>query len=248
MSIIAVLSGLDPSGGAGITADIETINQFGLTSLPIITNLTTQNTKSVKSLKEVDSDLITSQFRYLEEDIEFKVVKIGLLSSIKQIKAIAKLVNNKTVVMDPVISPSKGNIFYDKATIKALKTILIPMCKIITPNIQELYYLSEQKNEQKAIDNINCKWILLTTTDVSSDMINHRLYCDSKLTKTFSYKKLAGNYHGSGCTLSSAISALIALKFNIELACEKALEYTYKTLLNAKKIGKSQLHPNRIKI
>ena len=88
---VLVLSGLDPCGGAGISADIETINQFGVTSLPIVTTLTVQNTQSVKSTQAVDIEIITEQFNHLKEDIDFSVVKIGLLSSKFQIQTIASL-------------------------------------------------------------------------------------------------------------------------------------------------------------
>jgi hydroxymethylpyrimidine/phosphomethylpyrimidine kinase len=90
--------------------------------------------------------------------------------------------------------------------------------------------------------------VLLTTTDVSDASIEHRLYQQAKLVKSYTYDKLLGNYHGSGCTLSSAISALIASGVDIEIACKKALDYTYQTLLNAKNIGKMQFHPNRMPV
>jgi hydroxymethylpyrimidine/phosphomethylpyrimidine kinase len=86
---------------------------------------------------------------------------------------------------------------------------------------------------------------LVTTTDSSEVDIEHRLYHNSKLVEQFSYIKLPDKYHGSGCTLSSAISALIASDVAVNIACRRALDYTYQTLLNAKSLGKMQYHPNR---
>ncbi len=244
---VLVLSGLDPCGGAGLVADIESINQFGVTPLVITTNLSVQNTVSVESLVEVDCDLIVKQFKHLQTDVDFEVVKIGLLSSIKQIKTIAKLVKNKTIILDPIVKSSSDCDFLDDALIDALKQQLLPLTKVITPNLAELQVLSGEQDEQKAIKKLFCNWILLTKTDSSDDVIEHCLYHHATLIQSFVYQKLPGNYHGSGCTLSSAISALIASGLGIEIACKRALDYTYQTLLNAKSIGKMQFHPNRQK-
>lgn len=137
--------------------------------------------------------------------------------------------------------------FLDDALIDALKQQLLPLTKVITPNLSELQVLSGEQDEQKAIKKLFCNWILLTKTDSSDDVIEHCLYHHATLIQSFVYQKLPGNYHGSGCTLSSAISALIASGLGIEIACKRALDYTYQTLLNAKSIGKMQFHPNRQK-
>lgn len=245
MNTVLVFSGLDPCGGAGVVADVETISQFGLTPLPIITNLTTQNTQSVAGLDEVDSALICKQFHHLQEDIDFSVVKIGLLSSNKQIKTIADLVKGKTVVLDPIISPSSGGNFLDEESLATLTKELLPLATIITPNMAELQALSGTEDEQKAVKKLACEWVLLTTADNSSVQVQHRLYHHTKLLKRFTYQKLPGEYHGSGCTLASAISALIAMGDTPQNACKYALDYTYQTLLNGKSVGKMQIHPNR---
>jgi len=102
---VLLFSGLDPSGAAGVSADIETINQFGITPLPIITTLTVQNTQNVTFLEATNNSLIQAQFKSIKEDIDFKVVKIGLLGSSSQIKTIAKLLINRpdlSIVLDPI--------------------------------------------------------------------------------------------------------------------------------------------------
>lgn len=242
---ILVLSGLDPSAGAGIVADIETINQFSLTPLSIITTLTVQNTSSVKSFQAVDAGLITEQFEHLQADMDFSVVKIGLLSSIEQIKAIARLTFDKTIVLDPIIKSGAGDGLLPADLVAVLVAKLLPIAKIITPNMAELQTLANETCEQKAVEKLDCEWILLTTTDSCEGEIQHRLYHFSKCVKRFNYAKLPFNYHGSGCTLSSAISAFLVLGIEMEDACKKALDYTYETLLKAKKVGKIQYHPNR---
>ena len=245
---VLLFSGLDPSGAAGVSADIETINQFGITPLPIITTLTVQNTQNVTFLEATNNSLIQAQFKSIKEDIDFKVVKIGLLGSSSQIKAIAKLLINRTdlsIVLDPIIVSSSDNELSTDSMIEAMKNDLIPLCSLLTPNLSELSSLAPGLNEQSAVASLKCPWVLVTTSDSSEVEIEHRLYHHSNLVSKFTYKKLPGNYHGSGCTLSSAISALIATDVSVEDACRRALDYTYQTLLNAKKLGKMQYHPNR---
>ncbi len=242
---VLVLSGLDPCGGAGISADIETINQFGLNALPIVTTMTVQNTCSVTQIEPVDSDLIARQFHHLQADIDFNVVKIGLTCSSEQIKNIANLVQGKTIVLDPIIKAGTQDVLLQEKAIDALKQDLLPWVKILTPNVAELHALSGEKDEQKAIEKLSCEWVLVTTTDVSDAVIEHRLYHKAQLVKSYTYDKLSGVYHGSGCTLASSIAALITQGLSMQDVCQRALDYTYQTLLNAKSIGKMQLHPNR---
>ena len=245
---VLLFSGLDPSGAAGVSADIETINQFGITPLPIITTLTVQNTQNVTFLEATNNSLIQAQFKSIKEDIDFKVVKIGLLGSSSQIKTIAKLLINRTglfIVLDPIIVSSSDNELSTDSMIEAMRNDLIPLCSLLTPNLSELSSLAPGLNEQSAVASLKCPWVLVTTSDSSEVEIEHRLYHHSNLVSKFTYKKLPGNYHGSGCTLSSAISALIATDVSVEDSCRRALDYTYQTLLNAKKLGKMQYHPNR---
>lgn len=248
MPTVLVFSGLDPSGGAGIAADIETINQFGVIPLHIATLLTVQNTCSVKNTFAIDSEFMIEQFHHLQADIEFSVVKIGLLGE-NQIKILAQLLSgqNLKIVLDPIVKSSSKSIFLNAKAIKILNKTMLPLVDVLTPNLDELFFLSGEKNEEKAIKLLPCEWVLLTSADADNLQIEHRLYHHAKLCKRFGYAKLPHNYHGSGCTLSAAISALLALDFGVEEACAKALDYTYQTLLNAKKVGKMQYHPYRQK-
>ena len=245
---VLVFSGLDPCGGAGVGADIESINQFGVTPLPIVTTLTVQNTQSVKSTQTVDAQLITEQFNHLKEDVDFSVVKIGLLSSKSQIQTIASLLETceaLTIVLDPIVSSSTNQQLLDEQALKSLKQELLPMVTVLTPNVAELNALSSTEDEQQAIESLPCEWVLLTTTDTSKNKIEHRLYHHAQCVERFTYTKLPGDYHGSGCTLSSTISALLASGVDVNIACKRALDYTYQSLLSAKSIGKMQYHPNR---
>jgi len=245
---VLLFSGLDPCGAAGVVADIETINQFGMTSLPIITTLTVQNTQEIKLVETTSQKLIEAQFQALTEDIAFQTVKIGLLGSLGQIKTIIKLLNTReglSIILDPVITSGNDEVLLDEDAINMIRNELVPLATILTPNLTELSRLAPGLDEKSAILSLDCPWVLVTTADKSEVDIEHRLYHHSKLVNQFPYKKLPGKYHGSGCTLSSAISALIASDVPVEIACKRALDYTYQTLLSAKKLGKMQYHPNR---
>jgi hydroxymethylpyrimidine/phosphomethylpyrimidine kinase len=126
-----------------------------------------------------------------------------------------------------------------------MKKYLFPKCTILTPNLEELNLLSPGLSEKEAVSSLNCPWVLVTTSDSSKIDIEHRLYNKSSLIRRFNYKKLPDKFHGSGCTLSSAISALLAKGIAIEEACDQGLAYTYQCLLNAKKLCKMQYHPIR---
>ena len=245
---VLLFSGLDPSGAAGISADIETINNFGVTPLPIITTLTAQNTQRFDSIVLTEDSLLEKQYNLIHEDISFSTVKIGLLGSVSQIETISRLITKKSplsVVLDPIlISGNQENLSSSKM-IEAMKINLFPKSTIITPNLEELNFLAPGMGEQEAVSSLNCSWVLVTTSDASNIDMEHRLYNDSNLIRRFKYKKLEGKFHGSGCTLSSAISALIAKGISTEDACDQGLAYTYQCLLNAKKIGKMQYHPTR---
>ena len=246
---VLVFSGLDPSGGAGISADIEAINQFGITTLPIVTVLTAQNTCEVTQLEAVDCELIEAQYKAVAADIDFQVVKIGLLGSAEQINTIANCLSEKpqlSIVLDPIIRASSDKQLVDESAILAMRKQLIPLSTIITPNQTELLLLAPGLNESSAIKSLNCPWVLLTGTDGAQKEIEHRLYWQGELHSSFRYVKLPGEYHGSGCTLASSISALLALGVDVDIACKRALDYCYQTLLSAKKLGKMQYHPNRL--
>ncbi|MCS5591142.1 MAG: hydroxymethylpyrimidine/phosphomethylpyrimidine kinase [Gammaproteobacteria bacterium] len=247
---VLVFSGLDPSGGAGLSADIEAINQFGITALPIATTLTAQNTFEVTMVQAVDCAIIEAQFRALIKDIDFQVAKIGLLGTASQVNTIANCLSKKPelrIVLDTIVCSSSNKQLLDESAVMAMKDKLIPLAEIITPNRSELALLAPDLDEVEAVQLLGRPWTLVTGTDDSKTEIEHRLYQGGELHAGFNYVKLPGEYHGSGCTLASSISALLARGLDMDIACKRALDYCYQTLLNAKKLGKMQYPPNRSK-
>lgn len=262
MANVLVIAGLDPSGGAGLCADIEVLSHWGIHSLPIITTLTVQNTQAVQAVQSVSTTLMKQQIHALIEDMQIDAIKIGLLSNCTQIDFLFELLTDYQhipIVLDPIITASMSFPLLPPSATKRLKKIL-PLCTIITPNAAELDILAGTKDKQgtksqgdrgdsKESDNVQSLgacWVLLTKTDSSTTTIHHKLYQGGKVVKTYTYPKLSGQFHGSGCTLSTTITAQLLYKNNVPTACWHALNYTYQTLIKADKLGKMQSHPNRL--
>jgi hydroxymethylpyrimidine/phosphomethylpyrimidine kinase len=236
---VLVFSGLDPSGGAGLNADIETLHTNQVNTLPIATVLTAQNSQTFKSTYNVDVNLIKQQYQLIEDEFKIDAIKLGLLGDKKQLSMIGNILKNKTIpiVCDPIISTSSGELVM--SNILDFKKYILPYITLLTPNKKEYaLLLSEEKK-------LNCPWVLITAGDDDTEVIQHQLLHKGKLVKTFEFKKLPFHYHGSGCTLSSSITAFLAKGDTMEDACEKGLNYTYESLLAAKKIGANNYRPKR---
>ncbi len=242
---ILVLSGLDPSGGAGLLRDVNTIESLYTNTTPVhafgvITLLTAQNTSVITSVKAVDTEFIWQQVATLHAEYTIDVIKIGVIDD-AHLSVIERIINmlNVPVVLDPVICSSST---HDFANLNALRALL-PKCSIITPNYAELMMLTGAESVSEAVAKIESKYLLLTTTDVSEGEITHQLYRGNMHLNSYTYAKLAHNYHGSGCTLASFL-AVKYLQYDIQTACKHALDDTYQTLVRANFGGARQLHPN----
>ena len=242
---VLLLSGLDPSGAAGISADIETLAYHHVVPLPIITALTAQNTQCVRTQKAVSVALIDEQTQMLSADVSYQAVKIGLLASAAQIKWLGKFAQTQTcpIVLDPIIRASSGAVFLNADKLHLLKQYVLPFVTLLTPNIAELTALTRVNDTDQAAKILSCSWLL--ATNGASQNIEHRLYENGIYRCSFYNPKLPHHYHGSGCTLASAAAAQLALGKAVDHACEQALNYTYQTLKSAIKLGKKQAHPKR---
>ncbi|MFV2060097.1 MAG: hydroxymethylpyrimidine/phosphomethylpyrimidine kinase [Gammaproteobacteria bacterium] len=248
---VLVFSGLDPTGGAGIQADIETILSLGAKPCSIITALTVQDTISVHKYSTVESDFIAQQARCILNDISINCIKIGMIASEEIITEILSIVSDFPkipLVIDPIWSAGGGGALSNSKTYNRLLTELIPRASIVTPNSVEARKLvPSAKNLEECADNLlsnGCKSVLITGAHEDSSDVCNTFYSKDHIIPQ-NWPRLAQNYHGSGCTLSSSIAAFIAMGQDLESAVYNAQQYTYNTLLNACKIGRGQLIPNR---
>lgn len=250
---VLVFAGLDPTGGAGLQADIEAIGSMGGHALPVITAITAQDTHDVKSCSPVSAVSIIEQARVLLDDIRVDAIKIGLVGGIAAIGAIHTIVKEHEdipVVVDPVCASGAGTALSDDEQIDALVSLLLPLATMATPNTLEARLLTPEADSLNAaaqeLLSYGCRYVLLTGSHEASADIVHRLYAEHRLVRSFHCERLAGSYHGSGCTLSSAIAALLGHGLDPPAAVSEALDYTLETLRHAMPIGSGQLIPRRL--
>jgi len=249
---ILCLSGFDPSGGAGIQADIESIASMGGHAVPVITALTVQNTQNVSHFSPVETQLFTEQVDMLLDDVAVKAIKIGMVGSLNIIETISRILKEHSelpVIYDPVLAAGGGANLTETGMLAAIQELLLPHTTILTPNSPEARLLSNETDLDacgKKLMEQGCEAVLLTGTHEDKKHVDNMWFYEGKHIETFSWDRLPHEYHGSGCTLASAIAALIAQGLDPFNAVNEAQDYSWNTLKHAFKISeKGQLIPNR---
>ena len=250
---ILCIGGLDPSGGAGLQADIEAIAQCGGYALPIASCLTVQDSSNAKSVHSVDSMIIKQQANALFDDMKISACKIGVIPNQEIAITIAQIIKqlpNTPIVLDPVISASHGAKFVDAATLELIKDILLPTVTVATPNTSELNQLITEgeciTSKAKSLCILGPQYVLVTGADEETETVVNFLVNSKKVLNEYSWPRQPYSYHGSGCTLSSALACNLAFGLTVNDAVEKAQRYTIKTLEYADMPGQGQWIPKRI--
>lgn len=250
---VLVFAGLDPTGGAGLEADIEAIASLGGHAMPVITTITVQDTEDVKRAEPVDAMSVVEQARAVLEDIEVAAIKIGLTGSVAIIEAIHTILSDYPdvpVVLDPVTASGAGTPLTDEDQLDAMVTLLFPLTTLLTPNSVEARTLAAEADSLNAtaqqLMSYGCDYVLLTGTHEPTREVTHRLYGDRRLLKSFVFDRLPATYHGSGCTLASAAAALLAHGVETLAAVNEALHYTQESLKHGYRLGTGQLVPDRL--
>jgi len=251
--VVLCFSGHDPSGGAGIQADIEAISAQGCHATTVITALTCQDTRQVQSFKPVDANKLKKQADMLLKDMTISAIKIGMTADVEVVIAIHTILqthNEIPVILDPVLASGAGTSLSSGKLVNAINTYILPYCQLITPNIPEAFTLSNSSNDTETAANIlldmGAENVLITGTHAESALVEHKLYHANEPMHQFQNNRLPNEYHGSGCTLASSIAAFIAKGFNTSQAVEKGLDYTYQTLQHAHAPGQGQWLPDRL--
>ncbi len=254
---VLTFAATDPSGGAGLQADLLTLASMGCHPLSVVTAITVQDTTGVEGIQSVDSDWVSDQARAILEDIPVAAFKIGVMGSIENIAAIAEIVSDYPeipLVFDPVIASARGDEFASDEALDAFREMIIPQTTVITPNTLELLRLALGEDEERLpadklarrLTDMGAEYVLVTGThDSTLDVIN-TLYGDSGVMRTDRWQRLPGSYHGSGCTLASAIAATIARGLDIEEAVREAQDYTWHALKFGYRPGMGQYIPDRM--
>jgi len=249
----------DPSGGAGLQADILTIASMGCHPLSVVTAITVQDTSGVDDVLAMDADWVIDQARAMLEDVPVAAFKIGLLGSVENIPAIAEVLADYPdvpLVLDPVLSSGRGDELADEDMLDAMRELLIPQTTIITPNSIEARRLAINEDDDnddpsleecaKRILAMGCEYVLITGTHEQTTKVTNTLYSERGVVRSDSWERLPGIYHGSGCTLASAIAALLAQDVDVPEAVKEAQEYTWQTLKSGFRPGMGQHIPDRL--
>ena len=261
-SKILIIAGSDSSGGAGIQADIKTVTALGSYAMTAITAVTAQNTTGVKSIVAIEPKEILNQIIFSSRDIKPDAIKIGMLHSTKVIDAVVRSIKNiqvKKIVLDPVMVAKGGTKLIDEKAIKSLKSKLINKVFLITPNIPEAEILTKTKIKTKedmifaaikliesGAKNVLIKGGHLKYKFVQDILVNK---FEIKIFNSLRYK--TKNTHGTGCTLSSAITTFLSCGKPIKKSCELGIKYVNSAIKTNPKYGKGHgpiNHVNTISI
>ena len=250
--VVLAVSGHDPSGGAGIQADIEAIASFGCHVCTLITSLTVQDTVNVRQVIPQDPKSFKSQARTLLRDIDVDVLKIGLLGNAEIVHALKEIVDEfkiKRLVLDPILRAGGGSPLADEDLLVAMREELLPLTTILTPNVYEALKIAGTTDitlAAETLQSFGCRNVLVTGADIEGEEVINRWYASNGLTKKWVWPKLPGSFHGSGCTLAAAIAANLALGRDLEVALGAAQTFTFRALQGAHLPGGGQWVPQRV--
>ncbi|MDB9936675.1 bifunctional hydroxymethylpyrimidine kinase/phosphomethylpyrimidine kinase [Candidatus Pelagibacter sp.] len=248
-SKILIIAGSDSSGGAGIQADIKTITALGSYAMTAVTAVTIQNTTGVKSIVSIDPKKISNQIEFTSKDIKPDAVKIGMLHSAKVIKSVIHsldVIKAKKIILDPVMIAKGGAKLIDDKAVELLKNKLIKKVSLVTPNIPEAEILTKTRIKTKE-DMIFAASLLIELG--AENVFIKGGHLDSKVVQDIFVNKkeiiiiknrriTTNNTHGTGCTLSSAITTFFACGKTLKTSCELATKYVNNSIRSNLNYGK----------
>lgn len=252
--IVLVFAASDPSGGAGLQADLLTIASLGCHPLSVLTAITAQDTRSVDGLLALEPAWITRQARVVLDDMPVAAFKLGVLGSARNAAAVAAILNEHPripVVLDPVLASGRGDPLSDRETVQVMRSALLPRTTVLTPNSLEARQLALAAPDAdlpgcaRALAVLGCKYVLITGTHEPGAQVTNTLYDKTSKLREDAWPRLPGEYHGSGCTLASALAAFLARGLPIHDAVYEAQAYTWKALEAGFKAGAGQSIPDR---
>tara|TARA_B100001094_G_scaffold33545_1_gene27905 strand:- start:12 stop:824 length:813 start_codon:yes stop_codon:yes gene_type:complete len=235
-SKILIIAGSDSSGGAGIQADIKTVTALGSYAMTAVTAVTSQNTTGVKTIVPISPKEIRNQIIFTSKDIRPNAIKIGMLHTTKVIEAVIKSLENlkiKKIVLDPVMVAKGGTKLIDNEAIKSLKLKLIKKVSLITPNIPEAEILTNTRIKSKEdmifaankLLSIGAKNVLIKGGHLDSEFVQDIFVNKSEIKVFKNFRHITKNTHGTGCTLSSAITTFFSCGKPIKKSCELGIKY-----------------------
>ncbi len=249
--IVLAFAASDPTGGAGLQADVLTIAAMGCHPLSVLTAITVQDTSGVESLQAIDPRWVDDQARRLLAEIRVDAFKLGVLGSARNVAAIASVLADHPevpVVFDPVLASGRGDALASDDMIDALREMILPQSTVVTPNCLEARRLAAEPDLSacaRKILGMGSEYVLITGTHEATDEVVNTLYDAGGVVREDRWQRLPDSYHGSGCTLASAIAAALASGASVPEAVRDAEEFTWQALAAGFAPGAGQFIPNR---
>lgn len=252
-------SATDPSSGAGLQADVLTLASIGCHPVSVLTGYTVQDTTGVENLMPLDAEWVNDQARTILEDVKVSAFKLGVLGSVENIAVVAEIMADYPEVpllIDPILTSGRGDEFSNDEMQAAMCELLFPQATLITPNSlearrlafydegDEVKYSSLEESALRLLA-MGTEYVLITGTHERTTDVVNTLYGTEGLIREYHWERLKGSYHGSGCTLTSAIAACLAHGLTIQEALQEAQEYSWQTLKNAFRPGMGLFIPDR---
>ncbi len=248
-SKILIIAGSDSSGGAGIQADIKTVTALGSYAMTAITAVTIQNTTGVKSIVPIAPKKISDQIEFTSKDIKPDAIKIGMLHSTEVIKSVIRslhLIKVKKIILDPVMIAKGGAKLIDDKAVELLKNELIKKVTLITPNIPEAEILTNTKIKTKEdmilaasiLINLGAKNVFIKGGHLDTNVVQDIFVSKKEIMLMKNKRITTSNTHGTGCTLSSAISTFFACGKTLKKSCELATKYVNNSIRSNLNYGK----------
>jgi hydroxymethylpyrimidine/phosphomethylpyrimidine kinase len=256
--LVLVFAASDPTSGAGLQADLLTLASLGCHPLGALTAITVQDTVGVESVHPVAAELLERQARILLEDMPVAAFKVGVLGSVENVVAVAEIISDYPevpLIIDPVLASGRGDDLSGDDVVSALRELLLPQATLVTPNTPEARRLAESPDDEgePSIDEcatrlieMGVQHVLITGTHESTPQVVNTLYGPDGIIRRDRWERLPGSYHGSGCTLASAIAGCLAGGASLEDAVRDAQDYTWQTLKHGFRAGMGQFIPDRL--
>lgn len=245
--VVMTIAGFDPSGGAGVLADIKTISAFGCHGVAAVTSLTFQNTQKVFGASHQTVETLRRQVEPLFNDFEIAAIKTGMLGTAEIANEITNLIKlkDKPLVVDPVLRSTSGFDLTDRQAIEALKSRVIPLASVVTPNAEEAQRLtgvvirdrSSMQRAAQAILEMGARAVLITSGDLDLDSSSDVLLDDEGAVTYDAVRIRSRHTHGTGCALASALACLLARGLSLRESIPIAKEYVSQAIQSAPQLG-----------
>ncbi|WP_028451695.1 bifunctional hydroxymethylpyrimidine kinase/phosphomethylpyrimidine kinase [Chitinilyticum aquatile] len=257
--VVLVFTANDPSGGAGVVADVLTLSSLGCHVLPIITAITVQDTNGVQEFHAIDAEQLEEQARFILEDIRIDAIKVGMVGSVENLTVIAEIASDYPdvpLVLDAQLMVQDQDDMDSEEMAAAMRDLLIPHATVCTPDVRSARMLaSDDPDEQTDLPldvaaqrllSLGCEYVLITGSQDTSSKTGNSLYSRNGRVRNDAWNRLPGRFHGAGTTLSAALVGALANGADVTTAVQEAQEYTQQTLIHAYRPGMGLLVPDRL--